>query len=89
MQKRCPYCGSKIDEYIYIYRPNRADEIMEDIRNQFPNVDITLNTIEGEKIKIEFKNKVLTETQKQMMDNYFNSKGYSEDTEIEEKKITE
>jgi len=88
MQKRCPKCGSKIDEYVYIYQPWRADQVIEDIKAQFPNIDITLNTIEGEKIKVEFKKKVLTPAEKKKMDGYFDGKGYSEDIDAEKKKIT-
>jgi len=83
MQKICPECGSKIDEYVYVYQVRRADEVFADIKEQFPNIDLTLNTIEGEKIKVEFKNKVLTPAEKQIMDDYFDGKGYTEDEEAE------
>jgi len=89
VQKICPECGSKIDEYVYIYQPNRADEVIKHIKEQFPNINVTLNTIEGNKIEVEFKKKLLTPAEKKKMDDYFDAKGYSEDTDPEEKKITE
>ena len=89
MQKICPECGSKVDEYVYVYQPRRADQVIEDIKAQFPNIDVTLNTIEGEKIKVEFKKKVLTPDEKKKMDDYFDSKGYVEDEEEELRRMSE
>lgn len=89
MQKICPKCGNKIDEYVYIYQPNRADQVIGDIKTQFPNIDITLNTIEGNKIEVIFKNKILTLNEKSKMDTYFNGKGYSENIDAEQKEVTE
>ena len=89
MQRICPECGSKIDKYVYIYQTRRADQVIEDIKAQFPNIDVTLNTIEGEKIKVEFKKKVLTPDEKKKMDDYFDSKGYVEDEEEELRRMSE
>lgn len=83
MQRNCLTCGGKLDEFVYIFRPNRGQEIAEGIRAKFPNIDFTINTIEGEKVKIILRNLLLTESQKTKMDNYFIDKGYIEDIEAE------
>ncbi len=82
MQKICSTCGGKLDDYVYVFRPGRAQEIAEGIREEFPNVEFTLSTIEGEKVKIIMR-QFLTEVQKTKMDNYFDDKGYIEDIEAE------
>ncbi len=82
MQRVCSECGGKLDEYVFVFRPNRAQEIAEGIRGEFPNIDFTISTIEGEKVKIILR-QFLTETQKTKMDNYFVDKGYIEDIEAE------
>ncbi len=83
MQKICQTCGVKLDEHVYIFRPDRTQEIVAEIKEQFPEVDFTINTIEGKKIKITLKGLFLTDAQKTKMTNYFLSKGYMEDTEAE------
>lgn len=82
MQRVCSSCGGKLDEYVYVFRPGRAQEIAEGIRTEFPNVEFTISTVEGEKVKITLR-QFLTEAQKTMMDNYFDDKGYIEDIEAE------
>ncbi len=82
MQRVCPTCGGELDEYVFVFRPGRAQEIAKGIRTEFPNVDFTLSTIEGEKVKIILK-QFLTPNQKTKMDNYFDVKGYMEDIEAE------
>ncbi len=82
MQRVCPTCGVNLDEYVFVFRPGRAQEIAEGIRGEFPNIDFTISTVEGEKVKIILR-QFLTETQKTKMDNYFVDKGYIEDIEAE------
>jgi len=82
MQRVCPSCGGNLDEYVFVFRPNRAQEIAEGIRTKFPNIDFTISTVEGQKIKIILR-QFLTESQKIKMDNYFTDKGYMEDVEAE------
>ncbi len=82
MQKVCPDCGGSLDEYVYVFRPGRAQEIAEGIREEFPHVEFTISTIEGEKVKITLR-QFLTKAQKTKMDNYFDDKGYIEDIEAE------
>ena len=82
MQRVCSSCGGNLDEYVYVFRPGRAQEIAEGIRGEFPNVEFILSTIEGEKVKITLR-QFLTEAQKTIMDNYFDDKGYIEDIEAE------
>ena len=81
-QKICPSCGGKLDEYIYVFRPDRAQEITDGIKAKFPSIDFTIDTIEGQKIKIILK-QFLTQGQKVIMNNYFTNKGYIEDIETE------
>ncbi|GAI07244.1 unnamed protein product [marine sediment metagenome] len=88
MRKICPQCGSEIDEYVYVYRPSRADEIIQEIRDTFPKIQVTLNTIEGNKIEISL-GRVLTAGEKKKIDDYFDTKGYIEDEEAEAERIAE
>ncbi len=83
MQKVCKTCGVKLDEYIYIFRPDRTQEIVAGIREEFPNIDFTITTIEGKKISIILRKLHLTEAQKMRMTDYFTDKGYIEDLEAE------
>lgn len=82
MQRICPDCGGKLDEYVYVFRPERGQEIVSGIRAEFPNIDFTVSTMEGEKVKIILR-QFLTPAQKTKMDNYFTDKGYIEDIEAE------
>ncbi len=82
MQRTCSSCGRKLDEYVFVFRPNRAQEIVAGIKAEFPNIDFTINTVEGEKIKITLR-QFLTPTQKTKMDDYFTDVGYIEDLEAE------
>lgn len=82
MQKVCSSCGGSLDEYVFVFRPNRAQEIAEGIRAEFPNVDFTISAIEGEKVKIILR-EFLTDNQKKKLDDYFTDNGYIEDVEAE------
>ncbi len=82
MQRICSSCGGKLDEYVFIFRPGRAQEIVAGIRVEFPNIDFTITVVEGEKIKITLR-QFLTPTQKTKMDDYFTDVGYIEDLEAE------
>ena len=83
MQRTCSECGVKLDDYVYIFRPDRAQEIVEEIRAEFPNLDFTITAVEGHKIKIILRDIFLTEPQKVKMNNYFASKGYIQDVVAE------
>ena len=83
MQRVCTTCGVKLDEYVYVYRPGRAQEIVAGIREEFPNIDFTITVVEGEKLKITLRSLFLTPAQKTKMNNYFTSMGYIEDLEAE------
>lgn len=82
MQRTCPECGGKIDEYVFVFRPDRGQEIVAGIRTKFPNIDFSITTIEGQRIKIILR-QFLTPAQKTKMDDYFTDKGYIEDLDVE------
>ena len=82
MQRICSSCGGKLDEYLFVFRPGRAQEIAAGIRAEFPSIDFTITAVEGEKLKIILR-QFLTEAQKTVMDSYFTDRGYMEDVEAE------
>ncbi len=84
MQKICSKCGAGREEYFYIYRPYSADEIIQGILDKIPGIDITTNTISGNKVQLIFRFN-LDETQKEKLDNFLSSKGFVQD-EAEELK---
>lgn len=82
MRKICPQCGAVRDEYFYIYRPLSADEIIQGILEKIPGVNITTNSVAGNKIQLIFR-KELNETQKKKLNNFLISKGFIEDPDAE------
>lgn len=86
MQKVCQSCGSVLDDYVYVFRPYRAQELIDEIKLMFPEVNFTMNVIEGNKVKIRLE-KILTVEQKQTMDDYFGFRGYIEDENAENEEV--
>ena len=84
MIKICSQCGAKRDEYFFIYRPYSADEIIQGILDKIPGMDITTNTISGNKIQLIFRIE-LNPGQKTKLDTFLGNKGFVQD-EIEELK---
>ncbi len=88
MQRMCSKCGGNIDEYVYVFRPDRAQEIAAGIREEFPNIVFSITMVEGEKLKITLR-EFLNPGQKSRMDDYFTDMGYIEDLEAESMERTE
>lgn len=84
MQKICPKCGASRDEYFYVYRPYSADEIVQGILEKIPGLEITTNTISGNKVQLIFRVE-LTSLQKTKLNAFLSNKGFVQD-EAEELK---